>query len=149
MIQIRLSNEYDIAKIVEFQVEMALETEGAKLGADTVNKGVTAVFNSPSKGTYFVAMDGNEIVGSLLLTPEWSDWRNKWVMWIQSVYVIPQKRGSGVFRSMYNHIEEYIGGDDDIAGLRLYVDLTNNKAREVYEKIGMIGDHYQLFEAMK
>ena len=149
MIQIRLSNEYDTAKIVEFQVAMALETEDFELSVDTVNKGVTAVFNDSSKGKYFVATDNNEIVGSLLLTPEWSDWRNMWVMWIQSVYVVPNKRGSGVFRVLYDHIVEYVGNNNEVAGLRLYVDLSNHKAIEVYKKIGMIGDHYQLFEVMK
>lgn len=149
MIQIRLSNEYDASQIVKFQLAMALETEDLKLDRGIVNEGVIAVYRDPQKGKYFVAVDGDLVVGSLLITPEWSDWRNKWVMWIQSVYVMPEKRSLGIFRIMYDHIVDYVNGSDDIAGLRLYVDLSNEKARNIYKKIGMDGDHYQLFEFMK
>lgn len=149
MIQIRLSNEYDTPQIVEFQIAMALETEEIELDRNNVSSGVIAVYRDPQKGKYFVATDGERVIGSLLITPEWSDWRNKWVMWIQSVYIIPEMRNHKIFRKMYDHIVDYINGSDDIAGLRLYVDISNQKARDIYKKIGMDGDHYQLFEFMK
>jgi len=84
-----------------------------------------------------------------MLTPEWSDWRNCWVMWIQSVYILPEFREIGVFKSMYNYVLENVAMSDDVSGLRLYVDRTNLKAIQVYKKMGMDGNHYQLFEWMK
>lgn len=149
MIQIRPSNEDDEQIIAGYQVSMAKETESVDLDKSVVIKGVKAVLNDPSKGKYYVAIDDNEIVASLLITPEWSDWRNSWVAWIQSVYVVPEYRGKGVFKMMYNYILQMIKNDDNYAGIRLYVDLENKSAREVYAKLGMNGDHYQLFEQMK
>jgi predicted GNAT family acetyltransferase len=149
MIQIRCSNEYDAEAIVGFQLKMAKETEGVSLDEIAVNNGVNAVFNDPHKGTYYVATDDDKIIASLLLTPEWSDWRNSWVMWIQSVYVVPESRGKGVFKSMYKYITNMAKESSKIAGVRLYVDLSNSSARNVYAKLGMVGDHYQLFEWMK
>ncbi len=149
MIQIRLAEDNDSHRIIEFQIEMAMETEGLTLTKNTVSEGVKSVFNDPSKGEYFVVEGGNIIIASLLLTPEWSDWRNSWVMWIQSVYVIPNMRKKGVFRALFQHIDEYVKSRKDIAGVRLYVDITNKNARNVYKQLGMNGDHYQLFESMK
>lgn len=149
MIQIRLANEYDSQHIVDFQIEMAMETEGLELSHKIVSEGVKSVFQDPSKGKYYVATNDENILASLLLTPEWSDWRNAWVMWIQSVYVMPEKRNKGVFKLMYKYILESVKENEEIAGLRLYVDLSNNRARAVYKQLGMNGDHYQLFEHMK
>lgn len=149
MIQIRPSKEDDEQVIANFQVSMANETESINLDKSVVIKGVKAVLDDANKGKYYVAMDDNEIVASLLITPEWSDWRNSWVAWIQSVYVVPEYRGKGVFKKMYNYIHQMIKDDDKYAGIRLYVDLENKSAREVYAKLGMNGDHYQLFEQMK
>ncbi len=149
MVGIRNATIDDTATITDFQMAMALETEQLKLNKELVTQGVVAVFNDPSKGKYFVAEAGKTVVASTLLTPEWSDWRNLWVWWIQSVYVVPAYRGKKVFSKLYNHIKKLIHIDPDAAGLRLYVDLTNNNAREVYKAIGMNGEHYQLFEWMK
>jgi len=149
MIHIRPSVEDDATVIIGFQIAMALETENINLEKDIVNVGVMSVYSNPEKGRYFVAVYNDRVIGSLMLTPEWSDWRNKWVLWIQSVYVIPEMRGKGTYRMMYDYIVENIASADDVAGLRLYVDLTNTKARKVYEKMGMSGNHYQLFEAME
>jgi len=85
----------------------------------------------------------------LLITREWSDWRNNWVMWLQSVYVLPEKRGMGIFKQMYNYILAQVNDSVEVAGLRLYVDMKNIAAREVYTNLGMNGDHYQVFELMK
>ncbi len=149
MIKIRLSNEYDAHHIVDFQLRMADETEGVVLNKDAVFEGVRAVYKDPDKGKYFVAVEDEKIIASLLITPEWSDWRNQWNYWIQSVYVIPEKRGQGVFALLYESIKKQVLENNDVAGIKLYVDQTNTAAKMVYSKVGMNGDHYQLFEWMK
>lgn len=149
MVQIRVATEEDKEFIAGFQMKMAMETEGLQLDEKTLNEGVIRVLRDPEKGKYFVADDDGRVVGSLLITFEWSDWRNKWVLWIQSVYILPEYRKQGVFKNMYSHIKEWAISDNTVAGLRLYVDKTNKNAIEVYRKLGMNGDHYQLFEWMK
>ena len=149
MIQVRLSNEYDKTVIAEFQIKMANETEQLELDKDTVNKGVESVFRDPQKGKYYVATENEVIIASMLITYEWSDWRNNWVFWLQSVYVLPEKRGQGIFKQMYDFILQQINENSEVAGLRLYVDKTNSDASKVYAKLGMNGDHYQVFEWMK
>jgi GNAT superfamily N-acetyltransferase len=127
---------------------MAWETEQMTLVPEIVSKGVNAVFNDPSRGQYWVAEDKGSIVASLMITYEWSDWRNTNVWWFQSVYVLPEFRRTGIFRSMYLHIknETYKGG---IAGLRLYVETNNSKAQYTYEALGMKSHHYKMYEWMK
>ena len=149
MINIRLANNEDAATIIKFQMEMAYETERVLLDEDTVTTGVNSVFFDPQKGRYFVAERDGEVVASLLLTPEWSDWRNKWVWWIQSVYVTQGLRGKKIFRKMYDFVKDMVDKDPDAAGLRLYVDTTNKNAISVYKALGMNGEHYQVFEWMK
>lgn len=149
MVRIRLANEFDAPVIADFQISMANETENIILDKITVNDGVISVFRDSQKGKYYVAADNDEVIASMLITQEWSDWRNNWVYWIQSVYVIPEKRGNGIFKLMYNHMLEIVNINPDVSGLRLYVDVSNLAARNVYEKIGMDGDHYQVFEWMK
>ncbi len=149
MVQIRLASQEDQHIIADFQLKMAMETENFKLDKETVNTGVNAVLRDPAKGKYFVAEQDGEIVSSLLITFEWSDWRNKWVAWIQSVYVIEEYRQKGIFKSMYEHIRNWARNDSEIAGLRLYVDKTNHRAINVYQKLGMNGEHYQVFEWME
>lgn len=149
MIHTRPSYEYDAPVITDFQVKMAKETESVNLDKSTVNKGVISVFRDSQKGKYYVTTEGDIIVASMLITYEWSDWRNNWVYWLQSVYVLPEKRGQGIFKHMYEYILKQVKDNDEVAGLRLYVDLKNIAAREVYSKLGMNGDHYQIFEWMK
>ncbi len=149
MVQIRLASQEDQQIIADFQLKMAMETENFQLDPETVSTGVNAVLRDPAKGKYFVADDDGLVVASLLITFEWSDWRNKWVAWIQSVYVIDEYRQRGVFRKMYEHIRSWAKQDAEIAGLRLYVDKSNHRAIEVYKRIGMNGEHYQLFEWME
>lgn len=149
MIQIRWANKEDYEAIAEFQIKMALETENLKLDRETVKTGVQGVMQDPAKGKYFVGVDGeNKVISSLLVTFEWSDWRNKWVLWIQSVYVLPEYRKQGIFRQMYEKVKEWAMQDDEVSGVRLYVDKTNQRAIEVYKRMGMNGEHYQLFEWM-
>ena len=149
MVQIRLATEEDKDVISDFQLRMALETEGLKLDGKMVLSGVLGVFRDPLKGKYLVATENGKIIASLLLTGEWSDWRNKWFLWIQSVYVLPKQRGRGVFRQMYEHVKMMVKNDEDVAGLRLYVDSENKSAIATYTAIGMDGDHYKLFEWYK
>jgi len=149
MVQIRLAAAEDKDVISGFQIRMALETEGLKLEEKRVLLGVLAILHDPLKGKYLVATENSKIIASLLLTGEWSDWRNKWFLWIQSVYVIPDKRGRGVFRQMYEHVKTMVKNDEDVAGLKLYVDSENKSAIATYKAIGMDGDHYKLFEWYK
>jgi len=149
MVQIRQSNEEDAEVITGFQIKMALETENMVLDPETVSQGVLNVYRNPGKGKYVVAVEGEQIVGGLLLTYEWSDWRNNTVVWIQSVYVLPGFRKRGVFDALYETVKSMVNEDPSFAGIRLYVDRTNHNAQEVYKKSGMNGDHYQVFEWMK
>jgi len=149
MITVRKGKQSDNKTIVDFQVKMAKETEQIDLDRDIVNKGVNAVINSPDKGIYFVAESGDKIIASLMITFEWSDWRNGNIYWIQSVYVLPEFRKKGVFKTMYLCLKNIVQKDKNIRGLRLYVDKTNTNARKVYETMEMDGNHYLLYEWMK
>ncbi len=149
MVQIRLATEEDREIIAGFQAKMAKETEDLTLDKTLLAEGVMHVLRNPEKGKYFVAEAEGEVVASLLITYEWSDWRNKTVLWIQSVYVLPEYRKQGVFKNMYAHIKKWAAEDSTIAGIRLYVDKTNRRAIDVYRKLGMDGEHYRLFEWMK
>ncbi len=148
-IKIRKAKESDLATIAEFQFAMALETENLQLDKTTVEKGVSAAFNDSTKGQYFVTEIDKEIAASLMITFEWSDWRNGMVYWIQSVYVKDKFRRMGIYRKMYAHIQELVKADENVRGIRLYVDKTNIRAQETYKNTGMNGEHYQLFEWMK
>ncbi|PIK16343.1 GNAT family N-acetyltransferase [Halobacteriovorax sp. JY17] len=133
--------------IAKFQVAMARETEELELDLDIVLKGVASVFDDSSKGKYFVALnDKRECIASLLTVNEWSDWRCKNVLWIHSVFVIKEMRGKKIFKEMYQYLQEHVRDDENLAGLRLYVDKRNLSAQEVYKKIGMTKEHYDLFE---
>ena len=128
---------------------MARETENIDLNHEICSKGVHAVFEDPSKGQYYVCEADGRVVGSALITHEWSDWRNGVVWWIQSVYIVPEKRGKGLFSGLYRYIKRLATVDADVRGLRLYVDKSNTNAQQVYLRLGMNGEHYQVFEWMK
>ena len=146
---IRQAYETDSSGIVEFQLAMAWETEQLQLDEPTVVKGVAAVFADSSKGIYYVAELNGKVVGSLLTTFEWSDWRNGTVLWIQSVYIRPEFRKRSIFSHLYKHIQELVATNSDLRGIRLYADKTNTSAHGVYEHLGMTAEHYQMFEWMK
>jgi GNAT superfamily N-acetyltransferase len=139
----------DAAAIIEFQLAMARETEELDLDRAILTRGVEAVFADPTLGRYFVADAEGEVVGSLMITYEWSDWRNGQVWWIQSVYVPAQHRRRGIYAGLYRHVRELIAPDPSIRGIRLYVDERNRPAQEVYARLGMNGEHYRVFEWMK
>jgi GNAT superfamily N-acetyltransferase len=148
MISIRKARPEDAQVIIDFQQKMAWETEMITLAKDIVTKGVNAVFSNQDLGQYWVAEDEGQVVASLLITTEWSDWRNANVWWFQSVYVLPSHRRIGIFRSMYMNIRneaERIG----VAGLRLYVEINNSRAHKTYEALGMKREHYAMYEWMK
>ena len=149
MVQIRTAKRFDSQQIKDFQIKMALETENLVLDESIVEKGVLAVFEDESKGTYYVAEIDGIVVGSLLTTYEWSDWRNGRVLWIQSVFVMPEHRGKGIYSMMYDHIKNLVKSKKlDFRGIRLYVDKTNQNAQKVYKKLGMENHHYEMFEWM-
>ncbi|MGD0582846.1 MAG: GNAT family N-acetyltransferase [Bacteroidales bacterium] len=148
MIIIRRAIAEDAQKIISFQQAMAMETEGLKLNKEILSRGVKAVFDDPSKGEYFVADIDGSVIASLLITYEWSDWRNSKVWWFQSVYVLPDYRRKGIFRKMYLFIKdeaERLG----VAGLRLYVEKNNSAAQKTYEAMGMTSEHYAMYEWLK
>jgi GNAT superfamily N-acetyltransferase len=148
MIIIRKAVPYDSEAIIDFQQKMALETEGMTLNPAKVNPGVKAVFDDPSKGIYWVAEADGAVIASLLITYEWSDWRNCNVWWFQSVYVVPKFRRKGVFREMYSGIRS-LAEKEGIAGLRLYVETKNERAKKTYESLGMSSEHYSFYEWMR
>jgi GNAT superfamily N-acetyltransferase len=146
---IRDAVKEDLESIARFQENMAWETEKLKLDATKIRAGIAAVFEDASKGRYFIAEFDGEAAGSLLITYEWSDWRDSWVYWIQSVYVEAAYRRKGIYRALYQHVQDLVSRQNDVAGIRLYVERTNETAQKTYTNLGMDGQHYQLFEWMK
>jgi len=148
MIKIRKATPTDASVIIDFQQKMAWETEELTLALAIVTKGVNSVFTNPSRGKYWVAEDKGIVVASLLITYEWSDWRNSDVWWFQSVYVLPDYRRTGIFKSMYNFIKDE-ADKQNVAGLRLYVETNNSRAQKTYEALGMRSEHYTMYEWLK
>jgi GNAT superfamily N-acetyltransferase len=128
---------------------MARETEGLDLDPDTLLRGVEGVFAEPARGTYWVAEEDGRLLGCLLVTSEWSDWRNGTVWWFHSVYVVPEARERGIFRRLYEHLRQTVEATPEVKGLRLYVERSNRAAQEVYARVGMDKEHYELFEWLK
>lgn len=146
----------DADRLAQWALAMAWETEHKRLDAETVLAGVTAGIADPAKARYFVAMRevpvaGRELiaepVGMLMLTTEWSDWRCGHWWWIQSVYVPPQHRRGGVFRTLYAHVEQLAREAGDVVGLRLYVEADNAVAQRTYAALGMADAGYRILEA--
>lgn len=135
--------------IAGLQMAMAKETENLNLSEPTITAGVIAVFEDHKKGQYYVAEMGGEVIACMLITSEWSDWRNGTFLWFQSVYVKPEFRGKGIFRKMYNHIKSMVECDESLKGLRLYVFHTNQNAQAVYRSLDMENQYYRMFEWVK
>ncbi|MBN2747617.1 MAG: GNAT family N-acetyltransferase [Bacteroidales bacterium] len=148
-IQIRQASITDHDQLTDFNLAMAKETENLTLDESTLRAGILAGLNNPDIAFYFVAELKGKIAGSLMITKEWSDWRNSFVWWIQSVYVLPQFRRQGIYRSLYDYVKDLSLQDKNCSGIRLYVDKTNLNAIKTYTNLGMNGEHYQLFEWMK
>jgi GNAT superfamily N-acetyltransferase len=149
MINYREARVSDVSAIVGFQIAMARETEELDLDREVCTRGVHAVFDDASRGRYFLAESDGAVIASLMITYEWSDWRNGNVWWIQSVYVVPSFRGQRVYAGLYEQVKALVNADDSLRGIRLYVDRRNVRAQEVYTRLGMNGEHYQVFEWMK
>ncbi|HLN29725.1 MAG TPA: GNAT family N-acetyltransferase [Gemmataceae bacterium] len=143
---IRRAVPADAPTIVEFNRLMAQESEGKTLDANILGRGVANALADPNKALYYLALQQDEIVGQLSLTFEWSDWRNGWLWWIQSVYVKPEWRRSGVFRSLYEYVYQAAQADPDVIGLRLYVEKENLGAQQTYLSVGMDWANYLILE---
>lgn len=147
-VAVRRATVADCAILAEYNRAMAWETEHKQLDAETLARGVAAVFEDNAKGFYLVAESGSEVVGQLMITTEWSDWRNGWFWWIQSVYVPPSARKKGVFRALFAEAERMARSSGNVVGLRLYVERENVNAQRTYQSLGMNDAGYLVFEKM-
>lgn len=145
-VQVRPAESADESVIVEFNQELARESEGLILPEDSVVPGVQAVLSDPARGRYFLAELDGRVVGQIGLTYEWSDWRNGFFWWIQSVYVLPEARRAGVFRALYHQVESMALEDPGCTGLRLYVETENESAISTYRSLGMSDAPYRMLE---
>jgi GNAT superfamily N-acetyltransferase len=145
-ISVRPATLADLDSLVAGNIAMALEAEHKRLDPGTVQRGVRAVFEEPGRGRYFVAEIGGNVVGQAMYTTEWSDWRNGSFWWLQSVYVAPVARRTGVFRAIYGFIERLAKAETGVCGLRLYVELDNERAQQTYRRCGMIDAGYLVME---
>lgn len=144
--EIRLATPTDVDALVEFNQAMARETEGKQLDSAILLAGVSAVFRDERKGFYVVVEENGSVAAGLMVTTEWSDWRNGWFWWIQSVYVRPEHRGAGLYGRMYEFVKRRAKDAGDVCGFRLYVEKENERAQRVYEKLGMERTYYLMYE---
>jgi GNAT superfamily N-acetyltransferase len=145
-VHIRDAEAHDLDFIANGNAAMALETEHKLLDPATVRAGVQAAFDDPARGRYFVAEMDGRIVGQIMITYEWSDWRNGVFWWIQSVFVAPAARRHGAFRALYQHIERLAKAMPGVCGLRLYVENDNMRAQRTYLGCGMVDAGYLVME---
>lgn len=143
---IRNATRDDIAFLADCNIAMAYESEKKRLDRDVLTRGIVAVFDHPERGFYIVAERDGHKTGSLLITHEWSDWRNGGWWWIQSVYVMPDARRAGVFSAMYREIETRARATSGVIGLRLYVEKENTGAQATYSALGMEPAYYSLYQ---
>lgn len=143
---IRQATLADIDALAENHRAMAFETENKTLDADTTLRGTRAVLEDASKGFYLIAERSGEMVGQLLITFEWSDWRSGTFWWIQSVYVLPLARRTGVYRALHDHVLMEAQKAKDVCGVRLYVEKSNDRAQSTYRAMGMQPAHYDIYE---
>ena len=143
---IRQATVHDVELVVEFNRLLAEESEGKILNTATLLPGVRAGLEDPRKSLYFLAEEDERTLGQLAITTEWSDWRNGWFWWIQSVYVRPEARRRGIFRGLYAHVERLAREDPEVIGIRLYVENANRAAQETYQHMGMRPAGYLVLE---
>jgi GNAT superfamily N-acetyltransferase len=143
---IRAATLADAPVVIEFNRLLAQESEGKKLNLSLLAPGVAAGLTDSHKCRYFVAEEDGKVLGQLGVTYEWSDWRNGWLWWIQSVYVRPEARRRGVFRALFKHVEQTARNDPEVIGLRLYVERENHIAQQTYERLGMAETGYFVLE---
>jgi ribosomal protein S18 acetylase RimI-like enzyme len=147
--RIRVATPDDAATLVDFNAAMARETEAKELLLEVIGAGVRSLLANPASGFYVVAEEDGRLVGSLMITREWSDWRNGDFWWIQSVYVRPEARRRGVYRNLYRHVQALAAADPGVCGFRLYVDRENAEAQGTYGALGMKATRYLVFEELK
>lgn len=148
-IRIRKASADDAPQLVDFNCAMARETENLALDRDVVEAGVRALFDQPGRGFYVVADAAERLAGSLMITNEWSDWRNGMIWWIQSVYVRPEYRRRGVYRSLYDFVQCLADETTEVCGFRLYVERENLRAQKTYRSLGMDRTRYLVYESMR
>lgn len=143
----RPASAADVPELVEFNCGIARETEDIRLDPSIVTAGVNSLLERPERGFYVVADAGERLAGALMVTNEWSDWRNSMFWWIQSVYVRPDYRRRGVYRSLYRFVETMAADHPEVCGLRLYVERDNRRAQQTYQSLGMERTPYLVYEA--
>lgn len=148
-ILIRRGEMRDADVIAAFNIAMARETEGKELLPDVIAAGVRGLLDNPALGFYLVAVSRERIIASLLITTEWSDWRNGVFWWVQSVYVQPEWRRKGIYSHLYQFVKSAAAADTGICGFRLYVEKDNRTAQTTYQSLGMRETQYQMYEEMK
>ncbi|MDX1570547.1 MAG: GNAT family N-acetyltransferase [Xanthomonadales bacterium] len=144
---VRRATLEDAPVIARFNQAMARETEGKELDAEVLAAGVRAVFDDPNRGFYLVAESDECVAGCLMITYEWSDWRNGMFWWIQSVYVHPDFRREGIYRTLYAEARA-MGRKAGAIGFRLYVETENSRAQQTYAALGMERCAYAMFEEL-
>ena len=145
-IHVRAARQEDVSLMVRWQLAMALETEDKPLDEAVLARGIQRAFEDPNKGRYFIAEIDGQPAGTLMLTWEWSDWRDGWWWWIQSVFVDEPFRRRGVYRALYAHVLGLAQADPEVRGIRLYVEQENASARRTYEFLGMQHPGYVMYE---
>ncbi|HMT07267.1 MAG TPA: GNAT family N-acetyltransferase [Pyrinomonadaceae bacterium] len=143
---IRYGTKADAPRIVEFQAAMAMETENKTLDTEVVLGAVNDVFDDANKGFYVVAEEDGIVIGGLMVTFEWSDWRRGWWWWIQSVYIVSEARGKKIYSQLYDFVKDKAREASDVKGIRLYVETENVHAQRVYEKLGMERLPYYMYD---
>ncbi len=143
---IRKATARDAATLVAFNKAIARETEHRELRHDVISAGVAALFDNPALGFYLVAEHRDDVVGSLMVTTEWSDWRNGVFWWVQSVYVTSHLRRQGVYRRLYQHAQSLADAEPNVCGFRLYVERDNSVAQQTYGALGMKPTPYLIYE---
>lgn len=145
-IKIRLGQLTDLDALVSFNQAMALETEARELDENILIQGVEKLLNHPDSGFYLVAESAGELLGSLMVTFEWSDWQAKNYYWIQSVYVRPSSRKQGIYRKLYQKVKTLAEHNGGAASFRLYVEQDNKTAQQAYKNLGMNPSYYLMYE---
>ena len=144
--KIRKAKIEDLETIVKFNYNLAKQTEDKELDLEILTKGVKAILNDSTKGQYYVYVIDNKVVGQIMHTYEWSDWRNGMFLWVQSVYVDAEYRRKGIFKELYNHVKKICDEDEGTTGVRLYVEKENFNAKATYKSLGMQECNYHMYE---